>query len=92
MEFAKPSGKGFTIYSKSGCPYCDKAKKLLDDDTLTVIDCDPYLIDTKEKFLEFIKILSNKDHKTFPIIFKDNTFIGGYSDLLNCLKEDWNEN
>ena len=89
MEFAKPSDKGFTIYSKSGCPYCIKAKTLLNGETLTVIDCDPYLINTKDAFLEFIKELSNKDHKTFPMIFKNDTFIGGYSNLLNYLKEDW---
>jgi len=92
MEFTNPSNEGYTIYSKSGCPFCDKAKMLLSDETVTLIDCDSYLINTKDEFLEFIKNISQKDHKTFPMIFKDAILIGGYSDLLNYLKEDWSKN
>lgn len=89
MNFVKPSNEGYTIYSKSGCPFCDKAKILLTDEIVSVINCDPYLIN---EFLEFIKELTEKDHKSFPIIFRDAKFIGGYSDLLNYLKEDWSKN
>ena len=31
MEFEEPLQNGFTIYSKSGCFYCTKVKKLLTD-------------------------------------------------------------
>lgn len=92
MEFINPTKKGYTIYSKSGCPYCDKAKKLLEDDNLTVVDCDSYLTSSKDEFLKFIANLSKKEQKMFPIIFKDAQIIGGYSDLLGYLKEDWSKN
>ena len=88
MNFVKPSEVGYTIYSKSGCPYCDKAKALLKIDNPITINCDDYLVDKKEEFLQFIKDLSQKEHKTFPMIFKDSNFIGGYSDLLNFLKDE----
>ena len=29
MEFIEPDKKGFTIYSKSGCPNCLTAKKII---------------------------------------------------------------
>lgn len=86
--FQKPSATGYTIYSKSGCPYCDKAKSVLKNDNFNVIDCDLYLVDNKEEFLQFIKELAQKEHRTFPMIFHNNTFIGGYSDLLKFLIDE----
>jgi glutaredoxin 3 len=83
--FITPSITGYTIYSKSGCPYCDKAKSVLKIYNPVVVDCDPYLVDNKEDFLQFIKEITQKEHRTFPIIFKDSTYIGGYSDLLKFL-------
>ena len=37
MEFNKPVEKGFTIYSKSGCPNCLKAKAYLKQKNLIFI-------------------------------------------------------
>ena len=60
MEFTKPIETGYTIYSKSGCIYCDKSKALLKIDNPIVIDCDPYLVNNKEEFLQFIKTVGQK--------------------------------
>jgi glutaredoxin len=83
MEFEKPLKSGFTIYSKSGCPNCTKAKALLQSKNLLfeVIDCDEYIIENKETFLSFIISLTNKEVKTFPIIFYDGKFVGGYNEV-----------
>jgi glutaredoxin len=82
MEFEKPSTSGYTIYSKSRCPFCTKAKALLQDEPYTIIDCDQYLTDEniKQQFLQFIEILINKQYRTFPMIFKDGEFIGGFTE------------
>lgn len=90
MEFTKPIETGYTIYSKSGCIYCDKAKALLNIDNPIVVDCDPYLVDAsdKEEFLRFIKEVGQKEQRTFPIIFRDAKVVGGYSDLLQLLKNE----
>jgi len=90
--YEKPSEQQtYTIYSKSGCPYCNKAKKLVEKENPHVIDCDEYLIEDKEGFLAFINKMSGnaitenekacREIKTFPIIFYKDQFIGGYSEL-----------
>jgi len=89
MEFEKPIESGFTIYSKSGCSNCTKVKALLNDKNLLlkVIDCDEYILEDKESFLSFITSLSNKEVKTFPIIFYDGKFIGGYNETKEFVEE-----
>ena len=56
MTFTEPSEKGFTIYTKSGCPNCSKVKTLFKEKNISYIfvDCDDYLIEKKELFLDFI--------------------------------------
>ena len=82
MEFELPSKNGYTIYSKSGCVNCLNVKVFLKHKNIifNVIDCDEYLIDYKIEFLEFIKNLAQKDCKTFPMIFHDEKFVGGYNE------------
>ena len=82
MDYILPNSNGYTIYSKSGCPFCTKVKKLLVDvmPAALIIDCDEYLITDKEDFLEFIKQMAGKKHKTFPMIFHNGDFIGGFTE------------
>ena len=72
----------YTIYTKSGCPNCTKAKKLLDSEknNILIVDCDEYIIEDKPTFLQFIKDRAGKEWKTFPIIFHKGEFIGGYEE------------
>ena len=82
-EFTKPSETCYTIYSKSGCPNCTKVKNLLLKNKIpfTIIDCDEYILENKAAFLDFIMHLTNREWKTFPIVFNDNSqFIGGFID------------
>ena len=51
-------------------------KKLL----FVEIDCDDYIIEDKEKFLLFIKERVNKEYKTFPMVFNDGNFVGGFTE------------
>ena len=82
MEFEKPNETGFTVYTKSGCPNCNKVKILLKEKNFVfnVIDCDEYLIEDKENFLLFIQQTAKQSCKMFPIVFNDNTFIGGFNE------------
>jgi glutaredoxin len=82
MEFELPAKNGYTIYSKSGCVNCLNIKNFFKAKNLifNVIDCDEYLIESKIDFLEFIKNLAQKDCKTFPMIFCDGRFVGGYNE------------
>ena len=71
MEFEKPLDKGFTVYSKSGCPNCSNVKKLLKDKHLlfNIVDCDDYVIENRSNFLIFINELSQKEVKHFLLFF-----------------------
>jgi glutaredoxin len=82
MEFIAPSTEGFTIYTKSNCPYCTKVKELF---LHTVpapdyVNCDSYLEINREAFLEFIRGYTVREHRTFPMVFWKGTFIGGYTE------------
>ena len=85
MDIDKPIDSGFTIYSKSGCPNCLKSKALLKEKKLLfkIIDSDEYIIEDKPFFLSFINNLANQEVKTFPMIFYDGKFIGGFTETSN---------
>jgi len=89
VEFIKPSDMMYTIYSKSGCPNCTKVKDLLQTTKIpfTVVDCDEYLLENKEAFLEFIMNLISMEWKTFPIVFDKTQFIGGFLDTKIYLEK-----
>lgn len=82
MEFESPSKTGFTIYSKSGCSNCTSIKNFLQDNKLeySIIDCDEYLIEERNNFLEFIENICQKEVNTFPMVFFDGKFVGGYKE------------
>ena len=87
MDFEKPSINNFTIYSKSGCINCRKLKDLLKSKNINfiVVDCDEYLFEDKEFFLSFIKEYSIIEWKTFPIVFHNGKFIGGYNETIELV-------
>lgn len=86
MEIVQPTHIGFFIYSKSGCPNCLKLKTTLRDKSLLYIDvnCDDYLVEPedKETFISFIREKSSISLHTFPIVFFDGVYIGGYKEAL----------
>jgi len=96
MNIFQPLDVGFTVYSKSGCYNCTKVKQLLRDKQIFFleVDCDEFLLEDKEAFLLFIKERANKEYRTFPMVFKDGKFIGGFTetqsfiDKLLCFVND----
>ena len=82
MNIFEPLKTGFTVYSKSECSYCTKVKKLLLDKQtfFTDVSCDEYLLEDKEVFLTFIKERANKEYRTFPMVFYNGKFIGGFTE------------
>ena len=66
------------IYSKLLCPYCEMAKKLLDEKNIPykeiIIGVD---ITKKEAFEELDEVFT-----TAPQIVLDGIHVGGYTDLL----------
>lgn len=82
MEIPIPKKDRYTIYSKSGCINCNKVKQLLISNQLhfETINCDEYLFEDKDGFLDFMKGLTKIEYKMFPMVFDSGNFIGGYNE------------
>ncbi len=79
-DIQEPCVKSFTVYSKTNCKYCVLVKSLLDENKIPFIEinCDKYLTQDKQYFLNFIKEKVGRYFKTFPMVFCDGKFIGGF--------------
>jgi len=90
FKLINPEKSGFTIYSKTNCCYCDNVKKLMENYNLffTEINCDKYLLNckTKQYFLEFIEKIANTSYNTFPIVFYNGNFVGGFTHTEKFVK------
>lgn len=84
--FEFPLLEGYTIYTKSKCGYCTKAKEILPEDS-HVINCDEYLKERRDAFLEMIDHASGQTPRTFPMVFLDGSFIGGHAETAKHLEE-----
>ncbi len=69
------------MHTKTNCKFCDLAKEFLDSKNIPyhIIKYDPL----KEEYDDMKKELMTKtNHYTFPQIFVDDIFIGGYKELM----------
>jgi len=85
--YETPASIGFTIYSKSGCDFCKKAKQLLTHQhlTYTMVDCDEYIIEDKTAFLQSMEHLAGRVVKTFPMIFYNGEWVGGFMEMKDLV-------
>jgi glutaredoxin len=77
----------FTVYSKQGCPYCDKIKVILEDLSVkkgyTSIFYELNTDFTREEFYsEF------GEGSTFPQVIMNDKHLGGCSDTVRYLSEN----
>lgn len=68
------------LYSKRKCLYCTKAKNMLNELGIEFEETklDPEKANDKLKIDRLVKLTNQY---TFPFIFEDKEFIGGYTDL-----------
>lgn len=67
------------IYSKKTCSYCQKAKELLNENNIKFEEIE--INDkNKDKIYKEIDFKTN-DYRSVPIIFINDKFIGGYTEL-----------
>ena len=90
MIFPKPEQGLFTIYSKSHCVYCLRAKCILEWYNYNTIECDKYLESDRETFLSDMQELTKYPVRTFPFIFYGDKYIGSYYELLQHFKSKSN--
>lgn len=82
-----PKLTGFTVYTKTGCRYCELVKELLQHESPLLIDADPYLAADRDAFLAFITAQGGKGHKTFPMVFLNGVFVGGFTETYAMLNQ-----
>lgn len=73
----------FVIYSKLGCPYCDRIKQVME---MTSLSHSVYTLDedfTREQFYEQFG-----QGSTFPQIVYNGENLGGCVDTIKFLKEN----
>ena len=74
--------KKVEIYTKSNCSYCEMAKQYFDSQNIE------YSLHDVENVETFNELLSrNPSARTMPQIFINDQFIGGYTDLIEWLKQ-----
>jgi glutaredoxin 3 len=69
---------GFMVITKPGCPFCDKAKAVLEEHGHA------YEVDSRDT-PESQAAFKAAGHKTYPRVFEDGVLIGGYDDLTDYL-------
>lgn len=74
------------IYSKDFCPYCDMAKKLLEEKGVQYKEINISKSKEPENILQEIRELT--DQRTFPQVVLDGKHIGGYTDLRDYYYEN----
>ncbi len=82
LYYLKKSTTTFTVYSRNGCPYCDKVQQVLE---LAEIKHVIYKLDrdfTREEFYDKFGKGS-----TFPRVVKDDELIGGCMETVKYLRE-----
>ena len=74
--------KKVEIYTKSNCSYCEMAKQYFDSQN---IEYSLHDVENAETFKELLN--RNPSARTMPQIFINDKLIGGYTDLIEWLKQ-----
>lgn len=74
--------KKVEIYTFATCPYCTRAKRLLDNKGISYKEFD--ITNQKEKLKE---LEARTNCSTVPQIFVDDEFIGGCDDIIELHKK-----
>lgn len=75
----------YVVYTKTGCEDCDKVKALLSNEPKIIINCDEMLKNNRKEFINSMELKTRVLFRQFPLIFRDNIYIGGYYDLVDEL-------
>jgi glutaredoxin 3 len=73
----------FQVYSKSNCKYCRLAKDAIKNISIATL----HVVENPSKE-EVQRLKGETGHHTYPFIFVDDRFIGGYSEFLDMYKND----
>ena len=73
------------VTKRSGCTYCDQAKALLEKHDL---EYEEVVLDSMDDVrARYAPAVDATKIKTFPLVFKDGTYLGGFQHLRDSLEE-----
>ena len=85
-----PLSLGYTVYTKQNCRFCTQLKTWLvaperSGIPIYLVPCDEYLVDpeTKTFFLRWLSAQAGVPWTTFPAVFQNGVFVGGYQDTVS---------
>lgn len=79
---------GYTIFTKSNCSYCTKVKALLGTaDDVHIINCDHI---PRPELFKFLESKTEQTIRTYPMVFLNGKYIGGYDETKTFLEFDLN--
>lgn len=78
---------GYTILTKEGCKWCTKVKELLPEAHYILCDVPPAPSEERNEFFREIDALSGTAPRTFPMVFYNRKFVGGYVQAKNKVSQ-----
>ena len=79
--------EGYTILTKQHCKWCEKVKELLPDAHFIPCDIPPAPSKVRDDFFTNVDDLSGAQPRTFPMVFYNKKYIGGYVDTKKWLED-----
>lgn len=87
MNFPVIPNKGITVLTKSNCINCEKLKGYLFNNNIEYnsIYCDEYYSNEEliKQFRDYLITLTGKTNNSYPMVFMNGVFLGGYYNLLD---------
>ena len=74
----------YTIYSKPNCSFCSRSEDLLEQNKL---EFEYKQLGTHYSLDELMTLAPHA--KSFPQVFEDGVLVGGFSDLVEYLKQQY---
>lgn len=74
-----------TVYSKPNCPFCVRAKKLLDEKGIGYTE--ESAVEKREELIERVTAATGVAPRTVPQIWLGDTYVGGYDQLVEHFKK-----
>jgi glutaredoxin len=85
MSYPLPEKFGYTVFTRKNCTFCDKLKHLFFSEAIEDIkwiESDEFIATNKYAFLLHVENCAGVVHTTFPIVFHNGSFVGGYNDTV----------
>lgn len=68
-----------TVYSKPNCPFCVRAKNLLESKGIEIVEVSA--VDKREELIEAVTKATGAAPRTVPQIWLGEQYIGGFTEL-----------